>query len=95
LYPVKVGEYVYSGDKYVPAEDFIIRKRCDAPLINAVVRYDGEVCLCCNFGAEVENVTDKNFLKIWQSPRYNELREAVNNPESMPNPCRRCWWVNR
>jgi radical SAM protein with 4Fe4S-binding SPASM domain len=95
LYPTKVGEYVYMDDKYVPAEDFVVRTRCDAPLVNSVIGYDGEVCLCCNFGAAIGNVTDKSFLEIWQSQRYNELREAVNDPENMPNPCRRCWWVNR
>ncbi|MCL2352922.1 MAG: SPASM domain-containing protein [Firmicutes bacterium] len=95
LYPSKVGEYVYSGDRYVPAEDFVVRTRCDAPLVNAVVKYDGEVCLCCNYGAVAGDVTDKSFLELWQSPRYDELREAVNHPDKMPEPCRRCWWVNR
>jgi len=95
LYPMRVGEYVYWGDNYVSSEDFIVRTRCDAPLSNAVVRYDGEVCLCCNFGAAVGNVTNKSFAEVWQSPRYNELREAVNNQDTMPNPCRNCWWTNR
>ena len=95
LYPTKVGEYVYSDNKYVPAENFVVRTRCDAPLVNAVIRYDGEMCLCCNFGAAVGNVTDKSFVEVWQSPRYNKLRETVNDPENMPNPCRYCWWVNR
>ena len=96
MYPTRIGDYVYWGDKYVPAEDFVVRTRCDAPLVSASVRYDGEVCLCCNFGASVgNNIADKNFLDVWQSPKYNTLREAVNSPPDMPNPCRRCWWVNR
>ena len=95
MYPTKVGEYIYWGDHYVPADNFVIRDRCDAPLRSAVVRYDGEVCLCCNFGATVENMTDKNFLDIWQGRQYDELREMVNNPDTMPDACRHCWWVNR
>ena len=95
LYPTRVGEYVYWGEQYVLAEDFVIRARCDVPLSNAVIRYDGEVCLCCNFGEAVGDVTDRSFLDIWQSSRYNELREAVNSQETMPNGCRNCWWVNR
>lgn len=95
LYPTRIGDYIYCGDKYVLAEDFAVHTRCDAPLVNAVARYDGEVCLCCNFGATMGNVMDKSFLELWQSECYNELREAVNNSSDMPNPCRRCWWVNR
>ena len=95
LYPARVGDYVFCNDKYDPAEDFVVRTRCDAPLSSAVIRYDGEVCLCCNFGAAVGNITGRSFLEIWQSKRYDELREAVNNPDIMPEICRRCWWVNR
>jgi pyrroloquinoline quinone biosynthesis protein E len=79
LYPTKVGEYVYWGNNYVPAEDFVIHSRCDAPLANAVVRYDGEVCLCCNYGASVGNVTNRSFLDMWRSTEYSKLREAVNS----------------
>ena len=95
LYPTKVGEYVFWGGKYVPAENFVVRTRCDAPLLNAVIRYDGELCLCCNYGSAVDNITEKNFLEIWKSLHYDELREAVNNPENMPKSCQYCWWVNR
>ncbi|MDD4415023.1 MAG: radical SAM protein [Oscillospiraceae bacterium] len=95
LYPTKVGDYVYWGNEYVPLENFVVGTRCDAPLCNAVIRYDGEVCLCCNFGASVGNVTNKSFLEIWKSQKYDELREAVNDHDAMPNPCRGCWWVNR
>ena len=95
LFPTKLEGYVYWGDEYVPAEDFNVRTRCDAPFVNAVIQHDGEVCLCCNYGAAVGNVATNSFLKVWQSLRYGELREAVNHPDNMPNPCRRCWWVNR
>jgi len=95
LYPTKVGDYVFMNSEYIPAENFVVRTRCDAPLFHAGVRYDGEVCFCCNFGAAVDNVTDKSFLDIWQSSAYNKLREAVNDFENMPNRFRNCWWVNR
>ena len=95
LYPARIGSYVFWGDKYVPAEDFVVRTRCDAPFINAVVSYDGEVCLCCSYGATAGNVASNSFLKVWTSPHYGELREAVNDPGNMPGPCRRCWWANR
>ena len=95
LFPTKIGRYVYWGDKYVQAEDFIVRTRCDAPIVNAVVSYNGDVCLCCNYGAAVGNVAANGFLEVWQSPYYDELREAVNDPGNMPDTCRHCWWVNR
>jgi len=95
LYPTRVGDFVYWGDEYVPAEGFAVKTRCDAPFINTVVRYDGEVCLCCNFGATVGNITNRNLLEIWRSLQYDNLRNTVNDIESMPDPCRRCWWVNR
>jgi radical SAM protein with 4Fe4S-binding SPASM domain len=95
LFPAKLEGYVYWGDKYVPAEGFKVRTRCDAPFINAVIQYDGEICLCCNYGVAVGNVTTSSFLKVWQSQHYDELREAVNNLDNMPNPCRHCWWANR
>ena len=95
LYPAKVGAFVYEGGQYIPADDFIVRTRCDEPLMNAVIRYDGEVCLCCNYGAAVGSAAEESFLTIWQSARYNKLREAVNSPGAMPEGCRNCWWVNR
>ena len=95
LFPSRIGGYVFWGDAFAPAEDFNVRTRCDAPFVNAVVRYDGEVCLCCNYGEAAGNVTASSFSEVWTSPRYNVLRAAVNDPEKMPMPCRRCWWVNR
>jgi radical SAM protein with 4Fe4S-binding SPASM domain len=95
LFPTKVGAYVYSGDRYVSEDAFVVHTRCDAPLVNAVIRYDGAVCLCCNYGDVVGNVNDGSFLELWKSDTYDRLREAVNCKKRMPNACRNCWWVNR
>lgn len=95
LFPTKIGAYVYGGDRYVSEDSFVVRTRCDAPLVNSVIRYDGAVCLCCNYGDVVGNVNDGNFLELWKSAVYDRFREAVNCAEKMPKACKNCWWVNR
>lgn len=95
LYPARVGDWLYWGGRYVPKEGFWVDSHCPAPFRNAVVRYDGEVCLCCNFGAAAGSVKGCSFAEVWGSGEYDALREAVNTPEKMPPACRKCSWVNR
>jgi len=95
LYPTKVGDYVWWGDKYLHKENFIIDAYCNAPFVSAAIRHDGDVYLCCNVSEYVDNVSDKSFLEIWRSERFNKLRAAVNSDNDMPDRCRQCWWVNR
>jgi len=95
LYPAKVGDYVWWGDKYVRKENFIVDAHCNAPFVSAAVRYNGDVYLCCNVSEYVDNISDKSFLEVWQSERFNKLRESVNLNGDMPDKCKQCWWVNR
>ena len=95
LFPTKLGNYVWDGDKYVEDSRFYVEKNCDAPLTCATIAWNGDVFLCCNVGEFVENIGNKSFSEIWLGNRYNELRENVNNEEKMPQKCRHCSWVNR
>lgn len=95
VYPTKVGDYVFSGERYYKAAGFTVSTVCNAPLVSAVVAYNGDVYLCCNIGDYVGNVSDSSFLALWQSQRYNILRQAVNDEENMPEMCRKCFWFNR
>jgi len=95
LYPARVGDYLWQGSKYIHMDNFILDSRCTAPLVSAMVRYNGDVYLCCNAGEYVDNVKDKSFLQVWQSKTFNDLRSQVNSIDDMPQRCRQCWWVNR
>ena len=95
LYPTKVGDYLWWGNKYVSKDDFIVDTSCNAPFINASIAYNGDVFLCCNGGEIAGNVSDKTFREVWQSARYNELRLAVNSEKNMPERCKNCAWFNK
>ncbi len=95
VFPTKVGDYVFSGEKYRKVSDFIVNTVCNAPLVSATVAYSGDVYLCCNVGERVGNVSDGSFLDLWQSQRYNILRQAVNEKDNMPAKCKECAWFNR
>jgi len=95
LYPTKVGDYLWRGDKYVDKNNFIVDTNCNAPFINASVAYNGDVCLCCNFGELAGNVQGKSFAEVWQSEKYEKLRTAVNSNTDMPQLCKTCAWFNR
>lgn len=95
LYPTKIGNKLYWGGEFVTQEDFLIDTLCDAPCRSASICYNGDVCLCCNFGAIAGNVSDRSFLELWQSHEYQELRNAVNDNPRMPRICMDCNWVNR
>lgn len=95
LYPTRLGNYLWSGKHYVSKDEFILNCTCNAPLISASIGYNGDIFLCCNVGAYVDNISDKSFLEVWQGKRYEYLRTSVNSEEEMPGPCRNCAWFNR
>ena len=95
LYPTRIGDYLWWGNKYIHKSNFLLDNHCTAPLASASIRYDGDVFLCCNGGEYVDNISDKSFLEVWQSKRFNELRAEVNSQDSIPHKCKQCWWVNR
>jgi len=95
VYPTKVGDFVFADGMYRPASHYIVNTVCHAPLVSAAVNDSGDVYLCCNGGARVGSLADTDFLKLWQSARYQQLRNAVNSPEEMSERCARCAWFNR
>jgi len=95
LYPTKVGDYLWWGEKYIHKNNFVVDTNCNAPFVNASVAYNGDVFLCCNVGKFAGNVCDKTFREVWQSKTYNDLREAVNSNADMPERCKTCAWFNR
>jgi radical SAM protein with 4Fe4S-binding SPASM domain len=95
LYPTKIGDYLWYGDKYTHKDNFIVDTNCNAPFVSASVAYNGDVFLCCNIGALAGNVQNKSFKEVWNSIKYNQLREAVNSNIDMPERCKTCAWFNR
>lgn len=95
LYPTRVGDYLWSGEKYVSVDKFILNTNCNAPMIDASIAHNGDVFLCCNVGEYVDNITNKSFLDVWHGKRYDELRCAVNSYDNMPDRCKKCTWFNR
>lgn len=95
VYPTKVGKYIYSGEKYCNADDFLVSTVCNAPFVSATVEYSGDVYLCCNIGERVGNVSNSSFLELWKSEGYNNLRRIVNEQGKMPKKCVDCAWFNR
>ncbi len=95
VFPTKVGNYVFTGEKYYNEEDFLINTVCNAPFVSASIAYNGDVYLCCNIGEYVGSIKDGSFLELWQSQKYNKLRKLVNDKENMPEKCINCAWFNR
>ncbi len=95
VYPTKIGAYVFYGEKYYKASDFLVSTACNAPFVSATIAYNGDVFLYCNIGDCVGNVSDSSFLELWQGQRYNMLRQAVNDEQNMPKICKKCFWFNR
>ena len=95
LYPTKIKEYVFAGNKYVKKDKYLVDTKCDAPFTNVSIKWNGDVYLCCNVGDFVENIKDKSFQEIWQGEKYNDLRKKVNDKNNYPEMCKDCPWVNR
>lgn len=94
LYPTRLENYIWDGDSYVSTDNFLIDDKCNAPLTCTGINWDGDVYLCCNYGAKVENMNNKSFQEIWRGSNYERFRLQVNNND-MPTRCKHCFWVNR
>ncbi len=95
MFPTKLEDYVWEGNKYVKAEKYLIDKTCNAPFTSISIKWNGEAYLCCNVGDFVEKINNKSFSEVWNGERYKELRINVNKDEKIPRMCLRCPWVNR
>ena len=95
MYPIRLTNYIWDGNEYIGIDGSFVDKKCDAPFICTSVAWDGEVCLCCNYGDTVENMSDKSFQDVWTGERYQKLRRQVNDENNLPKSCRNCFWVNR
>lgn len=70
--------------------------RCHQPSKRLVVRYNGEVALCCiDWFADmgIGNVKESSARELWNSPRMDELRQLANKPKalSLCSICRSRW----
>ena len=95
MYPIRLRSYIWDGSKYIGIHDSLVDKKCNAPFICTSVKWDGEVCLCCNYGDTVENMSNKSFQEVWNGERYQRLRTQVNDENNLPKSCIDCFWVNR
>ena len=55
---------------------------------------NGDVVPCCfdyNSTMKLDNVKEKPFSEIWNSPAYRELRKKIYNEKDSIEKCRDCW----
>ncbi len=75
--PVAVLE---EPDAAPPQDDAPLgRPPCPAPWMTPVIRWDGQLQVCCadtDGAIEVGNVADGGFVALWNGPRVDEIRLA-------------------
>jgi len=69
-------------------------RQCPLPWWSVFVDVDGTVKPCCVFYPPLGNLMEEPFRKIWNGPRFRELRRTVNTV-NMPPICRHCFIQER
>ena len=67
--------------------------RCWKMWHSAVITWDGKVVPCCfdkDASHEMGNIRDIEFIKIWQSKKYNQFRAKLLNNRSSIEMCKNC-----
>lgn len=73
---------------------------CNIPLDTMIISWDGKVTYCCFdtcFKTILGDVTKDSIKKIWNSPKFQNLRKSVlTNNIPIDSPCRGCefWQIN-
>ncbi|RZB38078.1 MAG: hypothetical protein SRB2_00424 [Desulfobacteraceae bacterium Eth-SRB2] len=62
---------------------------CTAPWTVSYLNSDGTARACCTLPIEA-SISDKQFLKFWNSPAYIKLREAMTYKAPIPELCQNC-----
>jgi MoaA/NifB/PqqE/SkfB family radical SAM enzyme len=62
---------------------------CHEPWRSPVILGNGDVAACCVPGTVMGNLHDQSLQDIWNGPRYQALRLAVNS-SAPPWPCKAC-----
>jgi len=58
-----------------------------------IVRWNGEVCMCCNdYYNEVKlgNINDEKLIDVWNKPFYRKIRDDIKRGKFNLDTCRRC-----
>jgi MoaA/NifB/PqqE/SkfB family radical SAM enzyme len=79
--------YDHLVDYYTP--DRPLEGRCFYPFFGGRVTYDGKVQFCPFIRVEVGDVRKESLERIWNAPRYVELRQKLLQHGIFPV-CRRC-----
>ncbi|MDD3001781.1 MAG: SPASM domain-containing protein, partial [Candidatus Riflebacteria bacterium] len=95
LYPLRVGNYIFSGTQYRPVANYILNTSCCAPVISSMIDFDGAVYSCLERSIYIDNINNNPFIDIWRGQRYEYMRNIVNSPGQMPEQCKKCQWANR
>lgn len=67
--------------------------RCWKMWHSSVITWDGKVVPCCfdkDASHEMGNIRDIEFIKIWQSKKYNQFRAKLLNNRSSIEMCKNC-----
>lgn len=62
---------------------------CEAPWSGVQIYPNGDVHPCLFYGEPFGNLKEQDFLEIWNSPRYRELRRSLAKLDLHPQ-CARC-----
>jgi radical SAM protein with 4Fe4S-binding SPASM domain len=62
---------------------------CEFPWKGTMVTGDGDVHACCMPGSVVGNLSEASLIEIWNGPRMQAFRAAVNT-RNPPPPCSEC-----
>ena len=76
-----------------PIQKTPLNKVCTFPFREIVVRYNGDVNICClDFGSEyvVGNVKNNTIEKIWFSENFNAVRRYLRHKQRVIAPCIYC-----
>lgn len=82
-------------DRRFPVPDLVFTNApCHRPLIRLILRYDGEMCMCCedlhgDFG--IGNIHASTVEELWYSDRHVRMvRDLIAGRREKYNLCRRC-----
>lgn len=80
-----------------PLDDSFNNKRCTFPFRELDVRWNGQVCLCCDdFRGEypIANIHDMPIEDLWNHPRFHAARVMLYNNDRRFRPCQGCTHVS-
>ncbi len=77
------------------SEGVVVKKRCSAPFLGAVVKPNGDVKFCPDAWIDdyiIGNIRQENFLDIWNNRLARNFRKIIIKQKQFAG-CKRCSWM--